>query len=152
MTTYHFVGIKGSGMSALAHILHDKGYTVQGSDVEKIFFTQKALEEAGILILPFNANNIQQGMTVIAGNAFGDDHEEIKRANELDVPAICGGMAICATCHIEVLESSELPEMNDDEAYMLESLPHATETSRLSCQLRVTRELDGLVVRLKPEA
>lgn len=88
MTTYHFVGIKGSGMSALAHILHDKGYTVQGSDVEKIFFTQKALEEAGILILPFNANNIQQGMTVIAGNAFGDDHEEIKRAHEMSVPVV----------------------------------------------------------------
>ncbi|OES44121.1 UDP-N-acetylmuramate--L-alanine ligase [Domibacillus iocasae] len=88
MTTYHFVGIKGSGMSALAHILHDKGYAVQGSDVEKTFFTQKALEEAGILILPFNESNIQKGMTVIAGNAFGDDHEEIKRAVEMDVPVI----------------------------------------------------------------
>lgn len=88
MTTYHFVGIKGSGMSALAHILHDKGYNVQGSDVEKTFFTQKALEEAGILILPFNANNIQEGMTVIAGNAFGDDHEEIKRAQEMSVPVV----------------------------------------------------------------
>lgn len=88
MTTYHFVGIKGSGMSALAHILHDKGYAVQGSDVDKTFFTQKALEEAGILILPFNENNIQKGMTVIAGNAFGDDHEEIKRAVEMEVPVI----------------------------------------------------------------
>lgn len=88
MTTYHFVGIKGSGMSALAHILHDKGYAVQGSDVEKTFFTQKALEEAGILILPFNADNIQEGMTVIAGNAFGEDHEEIKRAQEMNVPVI----------------------------------------------------------------
>ena len=77
---------------------------------------------------------------------------EVMKANELEVPAICGGMAICATCHVEVLESGELPEMNDDEAYMLESLPHATETSRLSCQLRVTPDLDGLVVRLKPEA
>lgn len=77
---------------------------------------------------------------------------EVMKANELDVPAICGGMAICATCHVEVLESGDLPEMNDDEAYMLESLPHATDTSRLSCQLRVTPELDGLVVRLKPEA
>ena len=77
---------------------------------------------------------------------------EVMKANELDVPAICGGMAICATCHVEILESGDLPEMNDDEAYMLESLPHATETSRLSCQLRITPELDGLVVRLKPEA
>ncbi|OMP67429.1 UDP-N-acetylmuramate--L-alanine ligase [Domibacillus epiphyticus] len=88
MTTYHFVGIKGSGMSALAHILHDKGYNVQGSDIEKTFFTQKALEEAGIVILPFNADNIQEGMTVIAGNAFSDDHEEIKKAEEIGVPVV----------------------------------------------------------------
>lgn len=77
---------------------------------------------------------------------------EVMKANELNVPAICGGMAICATCHVEVLDSGELPEMNDDEAFMIESLPHATEASRLSCQLRVTPELDGLVVRLMPEA
>ena len=77
---------------------------------------------------------------------------EVMKANELNVPAICGGMAICATCHVEVLESGELPEMNDDEAYMLETLPHATATSRLSCQLRISPEMDGLVVRLKPEA
>ncbi|MCC9168545.1 2Fe-2S iron-sulfur cluster-binding protein [Pontibacter harenae] len=77
---------------------------------------------------------------------------EILKANELDVAAICGGMAICATCHVEVLESGELPEPSDDEAYMLESLPHATPTSRLSCQLKVAEELDGLVVKLMPEA
>ncbi|RDV16833.1 ferredoxin [Pontibacter diazotrophicus] len=77
---------------------------------------------------------------------------EVLKANEFDVQAVCGGMAICATCHVEVLQSGELPEMNDDEAYMLETLPHATESSRLSCQLRVNPELDGLVVRIMPEA
>lgn len=41
MTVYHFVGIKGTGMSPLAQILHDTGYTVQGSDIEKHIFTQK---------------------------------------------------------------------------------------------------------------
>lgn len=82
-TLYHFVGIKGSGMSALALILHDKGYNVQGSDVKKYFFTQKGLEEAGIPIFEFDVNNIQHGMTIIAGNAFPDTHEEIVRAKEL---------------------------------------------------------------------
>ncbi|WP_299754614.1 2Fe-2S iron-sulfur cluster-binding protein [uncultured Pontibacter sp.] len=77
---------------------------------------------------------------------------EVLKANEFPVQAVCGGMAICATCHVEVLESSELPEMSDDEAYMLETLPHATESSRLSCQLRVNPDLDGLVVRIMPEA
>ena len=46
MTIYHFVGIKGSGMSALAQILHDMGFEVQGSDVEKQFFTQQALRKS----------------------------------------------------------------------------------------------------------
>ena len=36
---YHFIGIKGAGMSSLANIMHDLGYSVQGSDVEKHFFT-----------------------------------------------------------------------------------------------------------------
>lgn len=80
---YHFVGIKGSGMSSLALVLHEKGYHVQGSDVEEYFFTQRDLEKAGIKLLPFDAANIQPGMIVIQGNAFPDSHEEIQRAREL---------------------------------------------------------------------
>jgi UDP-N-acetylmuramate--alanine ligase len=88
MTVYHFVGIKGSGMSALAQILHDMGYEVQGSDVEKYFFTQKALEDSGIKILPFQRENVHPGMTVIAGNAFPDTHEEIEEALKLGIPVV----------------------------------------------------------------
>ncbi|MEI5908835.1 UDP-N-acetylmuramate--L-alanine ligase [Bacillus spongiae] len=88
MTVYHFIGIKGSGMSALAQILHDMNYQVQGSDYDKYFFTQKSLEESGIKILPFNEDNIHEGMTVIAGNAFPDTHEEVVRAKELNLPVL----------------------------------------------------------------
>ena len=69
---YHFVGIKGSGMSSLALVLHEQGLNVQGSDIEKYFFTQRDLEKANIKILPFNADNVKPGMTIIAGNAFPD--------------------------------------------------------------------------------
>ncbi|PFG14271.1 UDP-N-acetylmuramate--L-alanine ligase [Bacillus sp. es.036] len=86
MTIYHFVGIKGSGMSALAQILSDIGYSVQGSDVEKRFFTQEALEQKGITILPFAEENIKENMTIIAGNAFDDQHEELVRAREMNLP------------------------------------------------------------------
>ncbi|SDJ75027.1 UDP-N-acetylmuramate--L-alanine ligase [Alkalibacterium thalassium] len=82
-TVYHFVGIKGSGMSALALILHDKGYKVQGSDVKKYFFTQKNLEDNHIPIYLFDEANIKEGMTVIAGNAFPDTHEEISKAMDM---------------------------------------------------------------------
>ena len=85
-TTYHFVGIKGSGMSALALILVGEGYKVQGSDVEKYFFTQQGLEEAHVPMMEFNPDNIHEGLTIIAGNAFGDDHPELVRARELNLP------------------------------------------------------------------
>lgn len=88
MTIYHFVGIKGSGMSALAQVLHDMKFHVQGSDVEKRFFTQAALEQSGIKILPFNKDNIKPGMTIIAGNAFPDTHEEIQEAMKLGLPIV----------------------------------------------------------------
>ncbi|MCP3025349.1 UDP-N-acetylmuramate--L-alanine ligase [Halobacillus sp. A5] len=86
MTTYHFVGIKGTGMSALAQILHDSGETVQGSDIDKHFFTEEVLTEKNIPVLPFSADNIEEGLTVIAGNAFKDDHAEIVKAKELGLP------------------------------------------------------------------
>lgn len=85
-TIYHFVGIKGSGMSALALILFGEGYQVQGSDVGTYFFTQQELENNNIKILEFDAAHIQEGQTIIAGNAFGDDHPEIVRARQLGLP------------------------------------------------------------------
>ncbi|MGM0217809.1 UDP-N-acetylmuramate--L-alanine ligase [Enterococcus sp. AZ126] len=85
---YHFVGIKGSGMSSLALVLFEKGLTVQGSDVEEYFFTQRDLEKAGITILPFDKENITKEMIVIAGNAFPDTHEELVRAKELGAEII----------------------------------------------------------------
>ncbi|WP_405102629.1 UDP-N-acetylmuramate--L-alanine ligase [Oceanobacillus sp. FSL H7-0719] len=83
MTTYHLIGIKGTGMSALAQILFDSGEKVQGSDVEKHFFTEEALLEKNIPILPFTTDNIKKNYTIIAGNAFSDDHEEIQEAKRL---------------------------------------------------------------------
>lgn len=81
--TYYFVGIKGTGMASLARILHDKGHQVLGSDIEKETFTQAPLLAAGIKILPFDPANLKPEMIVIQGNAFDDDHPEIKRAHEL---------------------------------------------------------------------
>ena len=88
MTHYHFVGIKGAGMSSLAQIMHDLGHEVQGSDIEKYVFTEVALKNKGIKILPFSADNIHEGMVVIQGNAFPDTHEEIVRAHELKLNVI----------------------------------------------------------------
>ena len=82
---YHFIGIKGSGMSALAQILHNLGYEVQGSDSEKHFFTEEGLKELGITILPFDENNIKEGMKIVKGAAFDETNPEVKKAMELDL-------------------------------------------------------------------
>lgn len=74
---------------------------------------------------------------------------EILKAYEYDIQATCGGMGLCATCHIEVLEGNEkLPELNDNELTTLDTLPDAVANSRLACQLRPVDEMNGLVIRL----
>lgn len=82
---YHFIGIKGSGMSALAQIMKQLGYSIQGSDVEKYFFTEDGLHSLDIPVLPFDANNISEGMKIVRGASFQDDHPEVARAIELDL-------------------------------------------------------------------
>src|SRR5699024_12765886 len=86
MTTYHFIGIKGTGMSALAQILHDSWENVKGSDVDKRFFTQKALEEKNISILPFSEDNITDDCTIIAGTAISESNVEVKASKEIGLP------------------------------------------------------------------
>ena len=83
---YHFVGIKGSGMSSLAQIMHDLGYEVEGSDIEKHFFTEDNLRKLNIPILPIDENNIKEGMKIVRGASFNDDNVEIKKALELGLP------------------------------------------------------------------
>ncbi len=80
---YYFIGIKGSGMSSLACIMHDLGYTVMGSDKPYHFFTEEQLFERNIKIFEFNENNIKKGMIIVQGNAFTIENVEVKRANDL---------------------------------------------------------------------
>lgn len=80
------------------------------------------------------------------------DGESIMRtAVTNDVPGIvgeCGGELSCATCHVymEPQWADRVPPRSPDEEDMLEMVESRTELSRLSCQIRVTPELDGLEV------
>lgn len=67
--------------------------------------------------------------------------------------ALCGGCCSCATCHVIVDEAlvSKLPPMNDDENDLLDSSEHRTANSRLSCQVPVTPDLDGMTVAIAAE-
>lgn len=72
-------------------------------------------------------------------------------ARDNDVPGIeadCGGACACATCHVFVAEEwfAKAGEPDETEAAMLEFAPEVRPTSRLSCQIKVSQLLDGLVV------
>ena len=77
---YYFIGIKGTGMASLAIMMHDLGNEVMGSDLEKHFFTEDELVKRNIPILTFDPNNIKDNYTVIIGNAFLEDFDEVKAA------------------------------------------------------------------------
>ena len=77
---YYFIGIKGSGMASLARIMYELGYEVSGSDIDKYIFIEDDLRKKNIPIYSFNKDNIKDGYKVIIGNAFSDEHEEVKAA------------------------------------------------------------------------
>jgi|TARA_B110000438_G_C15809110_1_gene648790 2Fe-2S ferredoxin len=71
--------------------------------------------------------------------------------NDLDgLPAECGGACACATCHayIDPQWLSKLPALDDMEDSMLDAAFDRRDNSRLTCQIEVTNELDGLVVHI----
>ena len=86
-------------------------------------------------------HEVQNGLTVMEG------------AVQNDVPGIdadCGGGMACATCHVYVKEEwlDKLPKKEDGEEDMLDMATEPKKNSRLSCQIVVTDELDGLTVNI----
>ena len=71
----------------------------------------------------------------------------------LDIASICGGMCSCATCHVYVDPAwmDKLEPQSPDEFELVEFSAHYKETSRLSCQIEMSEDLDGIRVALAPE-
>lgn len=68
-----------------------------------------------------------------------------------EIPGACGGSCACSTCHVIVQDPEvydKLEEPDDDENDMLDLAFGLTETSRLGCQVKMSPEIDGLVVKL----
>jgi ferredoxin len=76
---------------------------------------------------------------------------EICKSYELPVEGTCGGMALCASCQVYLESATELPEQSEAELAMLDQAFHVKDNSRLGCQIRITNEIDGMVVRLAPQ-
>lgn len=75
---------------------------------------------------------------------------EIAHRNDIDLEGACEGSLACSTCHVVVDESwfDKLGEPTEDEEDMLDLAFALTHTSRLGCQIKMSDELDGLVVTL----
>lgn len=75
---------------------------------------------------------------------------EVLKASDYNILATCGGLALCATCHVQVLEGlDELPPPGDEEMDMLDTLHDAGSDSRLACQLRINESMNGAVFRIR---
>jgi ferredoxin len=77
---------------------------------------------------------------------------ELCKAYELPVLGECGGMAMCATCQVYLESETELPEQSDAELDMLDQAFYVKSNSRLGCQIHLDESIDGIVLRLAPEA
>jgi len=78
---------------------------------------------------------------------------DVARKFDIDIEGACEGSLACSTCHV-IIESQwfdALPEASEDEEDMLDLAFGLTKTSRLGCQIKVTDEIDGLVVSLPPD-
>lgn len=74
---------------------------------------------------------------------------EVLKASDYDIEATCGGMALCATCYVEILEGGgDLNERGDAELDMLDTLPSSNDRSRLACQIRITPALQDVIIQV----
>ncbi|MEM7432191.1 MAG: 2Fe-2S iron-sulfur cluster-binding protein [Pseudomonadota bacterium] len=93
------------------------------------------------------------------GNAHQVDGEEGLKLMEVlceleyGVEAICGGMCSCATCHVYVDPAwrDKLQALDYEEEDLLDALDGREDNSRLSCQIELTPDLDGIAVTIAPD-
>ena len=76
---------------------------------------------------------------------------EACKSYEFPVEGICGGMAMCASCHVYVKSENLLENISDNEQAMLSEAFHIKSNSRLGCQILITEDLNGLEFEIAPE-
>lgn len=93
----------------------------------------------------------EEKLTVSA--QVGDSLLDVAHDNDIEIEGACGGEMACSTCHVILEERvfNSLPEPQDEEQDMLDLASGLTRTSRLGCQVCVTKEMDGMVVTLPSE-
>lgn len=98
-----------------------------------------------------NVNYIlPNGKSVQVDAKPGDNLLDLAHANSIDLEGACEGSLACSTCHLIIDPKfyDKLEEPTDEENDMLDLAFGLTETSRLGCQIQMSQELDGIVVKL----
>lgn len=95
----------------------------------------------------------REGQTHAIDANEGETLMEALREHDWGVAAICGGMCSCGTCHVYVAEPwlAQLPDVDIDEEDLVDMLEFSKPESRLSCQIRLESELDGITLELAPD-
>jgi UDP-N-acetylmuramate--alanine ligase len=87
-THIHFVGIGGSGLSAIAHVLLDEGYGVSGSDQQASSATEQLAARGAKIAIGHRAENVEGAKLVVVSSAIPKDNPEIAEAHERGIPVI----------------------------------------------------------------
>ncbi|WP_370189434.1 2Fe-2S iron-sulfur cluster-binding protein [Qipengyuania sp.] len=95
-----------------------------------------------------------KGETVTAEAEPGDNLLRVAQAAGLPLEGTCEGQMACSTCHVVVAAEwfDRLEEASEEEEDMLDLAAGVARTSRLSCQIDLTAEMDGLTVRIPAES
>ncbi len=86
--TYHFIGLGGIGMSALARILMQKGHKVQGSDIRSSALLDELKREGAIVQIGHSAEGLNSAATVIYSSDIKEDNVEFAKAKEKKLPVL----------------------------------------------------------------
>jgi len=90
----------------------------------------------------------------LSGQAGHSLMETIRDSGVSELQAMCGGCCSCATCHVYIdpAFADSVPPMSEDEDDLLSSSEHRNQYSRLSCQIALNDDLDGLRAEIAPES
>jgi ferredoxin-2, mitochondrial len=91
-----------------------------------------------------------EGERVVAQTEAGSNLLEVAQAAGMPLEGTCEGQMACSTCHVIIAGEwfARLAPASDDEEDMLDLAAGVTQTSRLSCQIELTEELDGIEVQI----
>ena len=106
--------------------------------------------EEGNIVTIFVTDREGQVHELVAPTDMAMNLMEVCKSYELPVEGTCGGMALCASCHVYINSDHELAHPSEDEEDMLDQAFFVQANSRLGCQIKIHKEIDCLNVTLAP--